>query len=110
MATGGLTPVASAGSVAGSESEAVMIRIIEGMPEGVLGFEANGKLTADDYTQVLAPAIQNASAGTGKIRLLLDFGGKFDGMEAGAVWGPQHGRSGLECLGTHRPGHRPQVD
>jgi hypothetical protein len=63
-----------------------MIRIIERMPEGVLGFEATGKLTANDYTQVLAPALHAASAGPGKIRILLDFIGEFDGMEAGAVW------------------------
>ena len=63
-----------------------MIRVLDGMPEGVLGFEASGKLTADDFTQVLAPALEAASAGPGKIRILLDFSGEFDGMEAGAVW------------------------
>ena len=63
-----------------------MIRVLDGMPEGVLGFEASGKLTAEDYTQVLAPALDAASAGPGKIRILLDFSGEFDGMEAGAVW------------------------
>jgi hypothetical protein len=64
----------------------VVIRVLDGMPEGVLGFEASGKLTADDYTQVLAPALEAASAGPGKIRILVDFSGEFDGMEAGAVW------------------------
>ena len=63
-----------------------MIRVLEGMPDGVLGFEASGKLTADDYTKVLAPALAAADAGPGKIRILLDFSGEFDGMEAGAVW------------------------
>lgn len=63
-----------------------MIRVLEGMPEGVLGFEASGKLTADDYTAVLAPALEGAASGAGKIRVLLDFSGDFDGMEAGAVW------------------------
>jgi hypothetical protein len=62
-----------------------MIRILDGLPANVLGFEANGKLTADDYTQVLAPAIEDA-ARVGKIRILLDFSGDFDGMEAGAIW------------------------
>ena len=63
-----------------------MIRVLDGMPEGVLGFEASGKLTAEDYTEVLAPALQAASAGSENIRVLLDFTGEFDGMEAGAVW------------------------
>jgi len=63
-----------------------MIRILSEMPEGVLGFEASGKLTAKDYTDVLAPALAAAAAGPGKIRILLDFSGEFDGMEVGAVW------------------------
>ena len=62
-----------------------MIRVLDGLPAGVLGFEASGKLTAGDYTQVLAPAIEDA-ARAGKIRILLVFSGDFDGMEAGAIW------------------------
>jgi hypothetical protein len=63
-----------------------MIRVLEGLPEGVLGFEASGTLTAGDYAEVLAPALEAAAAGAGKIRVLLDFSGEFDGMEAGAMW------------------------
>ncbi len=63
-----------------------MIRVLDGMPEGVLGFEASGKLTAEDYTKVLGPALEAAGAGPGKIRVLLDFSDEFDGMEGGAVW------------------------
>ena len=63
-----------------------MIRVLDDMPDGVLGFEATGKLTADDYTKVLAPALAAAAAGGAKIRVVLDFTGEFDGMEAGAVW------------------------
>ena len=63
-----------------------MIEILEGMPDGVIGFRASGKLTAEDYTQVLAPALERATAGGGRIRILLEFGGEFGGMEAGAVW------------------------
>src|SRR6188768_2677858 len=63
-----------------------MIRVLTGMPEGVLGFEASGRLTADDYRQVLEPALAAASRDGGKVRVLLDFTGEFDGMEAGAAW------------------------
>ena len=63
-----------------------MIRVLTGLPDGVLGFEASGKLTADDYTKVLAPALRDATADGRKIRVLLDFTGEFDGMEGGAVW------------------------
>jgi hypothetical protein len=62
-----------------------MIRVLDGLPQDVLGFEASGRLTADDYAQVLAPALEVAAA-SGKIRILLDFSGEFDGLEAGAVW------------------------
>ena len=63
-----------------------MITALRGMPEGVLGFEASGKLTADDYTGVLEPALAAAGADGQKIRLLLDFGAEFHGMEPGAAW------------------------
>ena len=39
-----------------------MIRVLDGMPDGVVGFTASGKLTTDDYAQVLVPAIEAASA------------------------------------------------
>ena len=70
-----------------------MIRVVDGLPEGVLGFRASGKLTAQDYTDVLAPALAAASAGDGSIRVLLDFTGEFDGMERG------HGRDAKACAG-----------
>lgn len=63
-----------------------MIRILTDMPPGVLGFEASGKLTADDYRQVLAPAIDAASAEGGKVRIVYVFAGEFGGMDAGALW------------------------
>lgn len=63
-----------------------MIQVLDGMPDGVVGFTASGKLTTDDYAKVLVPAIEAASADSGKIRILLDFTGSFDGLEAGAVW------------------------
>ena len=63
-----------------------MITVLTGLPDGVLGFEASGKLTAADYTEVLAPALRDATADGRKIRVLLDFTGEFDGMEGGAVW------------------------
>ncbi len=63
-----------------------MIRILDDMPEGVLGFEGSGKLTAEDYTDVLVPALEAAGADQGTIRVLLQFSGEFDGLEARAAW------------------------
>jgi len=36
-----------------------MIQIIEGAPEGVLAFAAVGEVDADDYAEVLRPAIDD---------------------------------------------------
>ena len=63
-----------------------MIRILDGMPPGVLGAEAGGKLSAADYTEVLAPALADAAKNNGKLRVVLIFVEAFDGMQPGAVW------------------------
>ena len=63
-----------------------MIRILDGMPSGVLGAEAGGKLSAADYTEVLAPALAEATKDNGKLRVVLIFVEAFDGMEPGALW------------------------
>ncbi len=75
-----------------------MIRALDDLPEGVLGFQATGRLTAEDYTQVLAPALETAKADSGRIRVLLDFTGEFDGLEPGAAW--QDLRMGVQDWGA----------
>jgi hypothetical protein len=62
-----------------------MLTILDDMPPGVLGVQASGKLTANDYTQVLGPAIDAATADGGKLRVVLIFEGAFAGIDAGAV-------------------------
>jgi hypothetical protein len=63
-----------------------MLSLLDDMPPGVLGVEASGRLTSQDYTQVLGPAIEAATTGGGKLRVVLVFAGAFDGMDARAVW------------------------
>ena len=46
-----------------------MIRVIENMPPGTIGFEADGKVTDDDYRDVLVPAVKEALE-KGDVRLL----------------------------------------
>jgi hypothetical protein len=55
------------------------------MPDGVVGVEAVGKVTADDYESVLMPAVEAAVERAGKARTLLLFGSEFDGYEAEAA-------------------------
>jgi len=63
-----------------------MIRKLDGMPEGVLGFEAVGKLTAADYTTVLEPELEAATKAGDKVRVVFALTGDFDGMEPSAMW------------------------
>lgn len=60
-----------------------MIERIEDVPAGVTGFRASGEVTADDYRDVLEPALR-AAAETGAIRLLYVLDSKFK-MAAGAM-------------------------
>lgn len=62
-----------------------MIEQLDDMPAGVLGFRAEGDVEAEDYRDVLRPAIDAAIAEHGKVRLLYALGPGFDEYEGGAV-------------------------
>ena len=62
-----------------------MIRSIENMPAGVLGLEAVGKVTEDDYRDVLLPQV-TAALERGELRMLYVLGREFDSYSAGAMW------------------------
>ena len=63
-----------------------MIRLLRGMPPGVLGLEAVDDVEKDDYENVVVPAIESAIAEHGKVRLVYVLGPQFDEYEGGAVW------------------------
>jgi len=46
-----------------------MIKVIQDMPPGTIGFEASGKVTDEDYRDVLVPAVRTALE-EGEVRLL----------------------------------------
>ena len=71
-----------------------MITELTGLPAGVIGFEASGKLRAEDYRDVLLPAIE-AAAKTGDVRLTIVIN-SFEGMTPSALW--QDLRMGVEHL------------
>lgn len=60
-----------------------MIERIEKMPAGTIGLRASGKLTREDYQQVLEPALKEGVE-SGELRLLFEMP-DFDGLEPGAV-------------------------
>ncbi|HEX4324089.1 MAG TPA: STAS/SEC14 domain-containing protein [Gaiellaceae bacterium] len=61
-----------------------MIKALSGLPGGVIGFEASGKLAAEDYRDVILPALEQA-AKTGDVRFVIVMR-DFDGMTGGALW------------------------
>jgi SpoIIAA-like len=61
-----------------------MIKELSDMPAGVIGFEASGKLGAEDYRGVVLPALERAAA-AGEVRFVIVMR-DFDGMSGGALW------------------------
>lgn len=62
-----------------------MIELIEGLPDGVVGIEAVGKVTSEDYVRVVAPAVERALT-HGKIRLLHVIGDRVERHTVEALW------------------------
>lgn len=63
-----------------------MIRVLDDMPAGVLGFEAVDDVEEEDYANVLVPAIERAIAEYGKVRIVYVLGPEFDEYEGDAAW------------------------
>ena len=74
-----------------------MLEAMTRLPPGLLGFEVNGALHADDYRDMLLPAVEAAIQRGEKVRIVLVFE-SFDGLSGGALW--QDLKMGVEHL-TH---------
>ena len=68
-----------------------MVKRMDEMPEGVIGLRASGKLTKEDYTGVLEPALKEAMD-TGQARVVFVLT-DFEGLQAGAI--PEDIKTGL---------------
>ena len=71
-----------------------MMKELSDLPAGVIGFEASGRIRAEDYRDVVLPALERAAA-TGEVRFVIVMR-DFDGMSGGAVW--QDLKVGIEHL------------
>jgi hypothetical protein len=71
-----------------------MISALTELPDGVIGFDASGKIAAEDYRDVVMPALEQA-AKDGDIRLIIVMR-DFDGISGGAIW--QDLKMGIEHL------------
>ena len=63
-----------------------MIEITDGLPDNILAVTAHGMVTAEDYENVLLPAVDEALKRHKKIRFLFRTGEDFSGYTAGAMW------------------------
>jgi hypothetical protein len=61
-----------------------MIKELRDLPDGVIGFEASGEISASDYRDVVLPALERAFAG-GEVRFVIVID-SFKGMSGGALW------------------------
>jgi hypothetical protein len=68
----------------GPREERNVFEPINGLPAGIIGFEAVGTIEAVDYEDVLMPAVRGAAAGDG-VRLVIVLGDRFTGYSAGAA-------------------------
>ena len=78
-----------------------MLTPVEDLPEVVVGVEAHGKVTSEDYERVLVPAVEAAMArsGDGRVRLMCVVGHEFRTTRA-----PRRGRTRSSGLDTRGPG------
>jgi hypothetical protein len=79
-----------------------MIERLDGMPDGVVGLRATGSLTKQDYTQVLEPALNEATAsGEARVVFLLE---SFEGLQPSALL--EDLKTGLRTELSHRDAWR----
>lgn len=71
-----------------------MMKELSDLPTGVIGFEVAGELKAEDYRDVVLPALERAAAG-GEVRFVVVIP-EFHGMSGGALW--QDLKVGIEHL------------
>jgi hypothetical protein len=62
-----------------------MAEVIRDMPPGTLGFRITGRLTREDYVQVLVPPLRKAVENGERLRVLYAIGPELH-MEPAAVW------------------------
>lgn len=63
-----------------------MIKVVEGFPQSVVGFIAEGRVTRQDYAEVLIPAVEAALHKRERIRCYYELGPDFTGFDAAALW------------------------
>lgn len=63
-----------------------MLELIEGFGDQVIAVRAGGKVSADEYRNVLAPAVARAMASGKPVSMLLELGDDFEVYDLGAMF------------------------
>jgi hypothetical protein len=63
-----------------------MLERLTALPPGIDGVKAVGKVSQQDYQQVLGPLLDDARHADRRVRLLYQFGPEFEGFTAGGAW------------------------
>jgi hypothetical protein len=85
-----------------------MIRILPRSQGNVVGIECIGKISREDYTSTVIPAIDRAIAQHGKARVLVEFADSFSGYDIKALfedarYGGKHLRDFERCAVINGP-------
>jgi SpoIIAA-like len=63
-----------------------MLEKIEGLPKGIDGLKAVGKISKEDYENVCLPIVDEARREGRRLRFLYQLGPEFEGFTPGAAW------------------------
>lgn len=63
-----------------------MLERIDNLPPGVWGLRAKGKVSREDYEQIVIPQLEETRREGQRVRLVYQFGPEFDGFTPGAAW------------------------
>src|SRR5579872_3105621 len=63
-----------------------MITVLSGFPDDVVAVRATGRVTRDDYAQVLVPAIERALSSHKKLSCYYELAPEMQGFDVGAMW------------------------
>ncbi|MFZ0784825.1 MAG: STAS/SEC14 domain-containing protein [Candidatus Acidiferrales bacterium] len=74
-----------------------MLEMITGLPNGIDGVRATGKVSKEDYLKVLDPLIHEAQFARRRLRFLFHLGPEFEGFTPGAAW--EDAKIGFQSLG-----------
>jgi hypothetical protein len=73
-----------------------MLQSINDLPTGVWGLRAIGKVSRNDYEQVVRPALDEARRDGRRLRFVYHLGPEFDGFTPGGAW--EDARIGLQYM------------